>query len=155
VEDGVEVEYLRDVYRMSWQGQSYVVKGDFTEAVLRADIDGRRCHATAVIDANALYIVFEKRCEEFIAIDPRASARGDSEDHAGLLAPMPGRIVALLADSGATVAKGAPLLVMEAMKMEHTVTAPAAGIVTAFRCAVGDQVARGAALIDFESNEPE
>ena len=46
--------------------------------------------------------------------------------------------------------KGAPLLILEAMKMEHTITAPAAGTVKGFRYAVGDQVGDGAELVDFE-----
>nr|WP_230371379.1 acetyl-CoA carboxylase biotin carboxyl carrier protein subunit [Paludibacterium denitrificans] len=45
---------------------------------------------------------------------------------------MPGRVVALVAAAGASVSKGAPLLIVEAMKMEHTVTAPADGVVKAF-----------------------
>ena len=53
-------------------------------------------------------------------------------------------------DAGATVDKGAPLLILEAMKMEHTITAPAAGTVKGFFYAVGDQVGDGAVLVDFE-----
>ena len=62
---------------------------------------------------------------------------------------MPGRITALLAEPG-KVEKGAPLLIMEAMKMEHTIRAPAAGLFKGFRYAVGDQVGEGADLVDFE-----
>ena len=64
---------------------------------------------------------------------------------------MPGKVIALLAAAGATVDKGAPLLVLEAMKMEHTITAPSAGTVKSFRYAVGDQVADGAELVEFEA----
>jgi 3-methylcrotonyl-CoA carboxylase alpha subunit len=49
------------------------------------------------------------------------------------------------------VEKGAALMVMEAMKMEHTIAAPAAGMVKAFHFAAGDQVAEGAELVDFEA----
>jgi len=62
---------------------------------------------------------------------------------------MPGRITVLLAEPG-KVEKGAPLLIMEAMKMEHTIRAPAAGLFKGFRYAVGDQVGEGADLVDFE-----
>ena len=62
---------------------------------------------------------------------------------------MPGRVTALLAEPG-RIAKGDPLLIMEAMKMEHTVRAPVDGLFKSFRCAVGDQVAEGAELVDFE-----
>ncbi len=47
--------------------------------------------------------------------------------------------------------KGAPLLVLEAMKMEHTIAAPANGVVKAFRCAPGEQVADGMELVEFEA----
>ena len=69
----------------------------------------------------------------------------------GLVAPMPGKIVALLVEIGVPVAKGTPLLVMEAMKMEHTITAPSDGKVTAFRYRPGAQVTEGTPLLDFES----
>jgi 3-methylcrotonyl-CoA carboxylase alpha subunit len=57
--------------------------------------------------------------------------------------------VALLASLGARVEKGAPLMILEAMKMEHTICAPAAGSVNAFRFEVGDQVSDGSELVDF------
>ena len=63
---------------------------------------------------------------------------------------MPGRIIAVLAEAGAEVTKGQPLIVMEAMKMEHTIKAPAEGRIGKVRYAVGDQVEDGAELIVFE-----
>nr|NDG07380.1 biotin/lipoyl-binding protein [Oxalobacteraceae bacterium] len=81
--------------------------------------------------------------------DPIAHA-GESESEGGrLTAPMPGKIVQLMVDEGASVKKGAPLLIMEAMKMEHTISAPANGKVEALHYAVGDQVAEGAQLLSF------
>ena len=58
----------------------------------------------------------------------------------GLVAPMPGKVVKVLVTEGETVASGAALVVLEAMKMEHTVRAQEAGIVRALHVAVGDQV---------------
>ena len=66
---------------------------------------------------------------------------------------MNGTIVALLAQVGALVDTGTPLLVMEAMKMEHTIRAPAPGVVQAFYYQIGELVAGGAALLDFAANE--
>ena len=68
-----------------------------------------------------------------------------------LRAPMSGKVLALVAQPGVRVEKGAPLMVMEAMKMEHTIAAPAAGVVKAFGFAVGDQVTEGAELVSFEA----
>ena len=75
----------------------------------------------------------------------------DGGSHGGsLAAPLPGKIAAVLVEPGAKVEKGAPLLVLEAMKMEHTIAAPSRGTVAAIRCRAGDQVVEGAELIDFE-----
>jgi 3-methylcrotonyl-CoA carboxylase alpha subunit len=60
----------------------------------------------------------------------------------------------VLVSAGDTVARGAPLVVLEAMKMELTLSAPAAGTVRALRCAVGDMVAEGAELVAFEPEAP-
>jgi 3-methylcrotonyl-CoA carboxylase alpha subunit len=70
---------------------------------------------------------------------------------ASLAAPMPGRVIAQLVAAGSAVRKGAPLLILEAMKMEHTLCAPANGTVRGFRAAVGEQVKEGAELIEFEA----
>ena len=64
---------------------------------------------------------------------------------------MPGKVVALLCAIGDRVRKGQPLAVMEAMKMEHSIAAPADGEVTGLPYAVGDQVAEGAELIGFKA----
>jgi 3-methylcrotonyl-CoA carboxylase alpha subunit len=76
----------------------------------------------------------------------------DAEHGEGrLTAPMPGKVIAVLVEPGAVVEKGAPLLVMEAMKMEHTIGAPAAGKVAEVLYGVGDQVADGAQLLVMEA----
>jgi len=64
---------------------------------------------------------------------------------------MPGKLIALLARSGEAVKRGQPLAVMEAMKMEHTITAPRDGTVTELLYAVGDQVLEGEELLRLEA----
>ena len=64
---------------------------------------------------------------------------------------MPGRIVATLVAPGTAVKRGAPLLVLEAMKMEHTLQAPADGVVHGYRVREGELVGDGVALLDFEA----
>ncbi len=74
------------------------------------------------------------------------------EAHAGgLMAPMPGKVVAILVETGVRVEKGATLLILEAMKMEHTIKAPDRGRVARILYRVGEQVVEGAELIDFEA----
>jgi len=67
-------------------------------------------------------------------------------------APLPGKIIDLRVKAGDKVSKGQPLLVLEAMKMEHTLAAPADGTVKTVRYAVGEQVVEGAELVEFEGD---
>jgi 3-methylcrotonyl-CoA carboxylase alpha subunit len=64
--------------------------------------------------------------------------------------PLPGKIIDLRVKAGDTVSRGQPLLVLEAMKMEHTLAAPADGTVKSVRYGVGEQVPEGAELVEFE-----
>ncbi|NHZ33208.1 acetyl/propionyl/methylcrotonyl-CoA carboxylase subunit alpha [Massilia rubra] len=83
--------------------------------------------------------------------DPMAHA-GEAEAAGGrLTAPMPGKVVAVLATKGQQVKKGDPLVIMEAMKMEHTIGAPSDGLVEEILYQVGDQVADGAPLLAFKA----
>jgi 3-methylcrotonyl-CoA carboxylase alpha subunit len=73
------------------------------------------------------------------------------ESRAGdLQAPMPGKIIAIFVAAGDAVEKDSPLLILEAMKMEHTIRAPARGRIARIHCRVGEQVGEGAELIEFE-----
>lgn len=83
--------------------------------------------------------------------DPMAHA-GEHEAAGGrLTAPMPGKVVAVMVEAGQEVKKGTPLVIMEAMKMEHTIAAPGDGLVEEVLYAVGDQVADGAPLLAFKA----
>ena len=79
---------------------------------------------------------------------------GDLAAGSHLRAPMPGRVVGLLAQPGTHVERGAPLLVLEAMKMEHTVAAPVAGTLEAFLVEVGQQLAEGSDLAVLSPDAP-
>jgi 3-methylcrotonyl-CoA carboxylase alpha subunit len=84
-------------------------------------------------------------------MDPFASEIGDIAAEARIRSPMPGTVIRILAEPGTELAAGAPVLVLEAMKMEHTLRAPAPGRLVALNCAVGDFVQEGADLADFEA----
>ena len=76
----------------------------------------------------------------------------DSEQQSGsVIAPMPGKVVSILVEAGQAVKRGQAVLTMEAMKMEHTMTAPADGIVDDLLYRVGDQVLEGVALVKFKA----
>ena len=76
------------------------------------------------------------------------------EDAGGrLTAPMPGSVVDVLVSAGQKVDKGQPLMIIEAMKMEHTIAAPADGVVAQVLFGRGDQVKEGEQLIQFETSD--
>ncbi len=86
--------------------------------------------------------------------DPLTLAAASADEAAGgLTAPMPGKILSVMVAAGDAVTRGAPLIVMEAMKMEHTIEAPHDGTVKEVFYAVGDQVTDGVTLIDLETAE--
>lgn len=82
---------------------------------------------------------------------PRFPVPGSEIRQGSLLAPMPGSVIRLGADVGDTVAAGQPLIWLEAMKMEHTINAPAGGVLTQICVAVGQQVEVGAVLAQVET----
>jgi 3-methylcrotonyl-CoA carboxylase alpha subunit len=86
-------------------------------------------------------------------IDPFADRDDEAVAGGRLTAPMPGKIVQVLATAGETVKRGQPILILEAMKMEHTIAAPADGAVDAINYAVGELVEEGAVLIAFTAAE--
>ncbi|XKF14475.1 acetyl/propionyl/methylcrotonyl-CoA carboxylase subunit alpha [Halomonas sp. BLK-85] len=78
---------------------------------------------------------------------------GHHEAESTLTAPMHGTVVTLLVAPNQAVEKGMPLMVMEAMKMEHTMTAPADGYVAAFHFSAGDTVGQGDVLLEFAADD--
>ena len=84
-------------------------------------------------------------------IDPLAHAGEGAAAGGRLTAPMPGKLVAFLAQAGEKVKAGQPLAVMEAMKMEHTIASPRDGTVAELLYAVGDQVAEGGELLRLQA----
>ena len=115
-------------------------------------LDGRTVRGTVVRDGETFHVFTGGMHVALKYNDPLAHA-GEAEAEGGrLTAPMPGKIVALLVEKGQAVEKGAPLLIMEAMKMEHTIAAPANGIVDELLYTVGDQVAEGAQLLVFNAS---
>jgi 3-methylcrotonyl-CoA carboxylase alpha subunit len=113
-------------------------------------LDGAAVRGT-VVRAGDMFHVFTGGAHYPLNYNDPLAHAGEAEAEGGrLTAPMPGKIVAVLVEKGKTVEKGAPLLIMEAMKMEHTIAAPANGTVEDLLYAVGDQVTEGAQLLAFK-----
>jgi len=121
-------------------------------ATLALTLDHRRRHVTAVGQGAQVHVFMDGRRDVFLYVDPLAFTAVAAGGPAGLRAPMPGRVIELVATPGAKVTKGAPLLVLEAMKIEHTIVAPGAGTLRAFRVTAGEQVTEGMELVDFAAD---
>ncbi|MBZ1349945.1 acetyl/propionyl/methylcrotonyl-CoA carboxylase subunit alpha [Alcaligenaceae bacterium LF4-65] len=110
-----------------------------------------RVSGTVVRQGDRFDVFVSGKCETVTLKDPLASAGQAEADHAGsLTAPMPGKIIAIEVKAGEKVKRGQALLVMEAMKMEHTINAGVDGVVENVYFGVGEQVAEGAVLISLE-----
>ena len=114
---------------------------------LRVVLDGVRGHATVLDHGTETAVFLAGESWRLIEIDPLAAREGDDPGAGRLTAPMPGRVAQLLVAVGDPVRRGEPLMIIEAMKMEHTVAAPVDGTIEAVRFSVGDLVEEGAELI--------
>jgi 3-methylcrotonyl-CoA carboxylase alpha subunit len=113
-------------------------------------LDGVKSHIVAFIEGHELYLRTRHGRFELHWVDPFG---GETEEQTGedkIVAPLPGTVVALLAEVGATLEKGAPILTLEVMKMEQTLRAPFAGVLKKIKCEVGDIVQEGVELAEVE-----
>ena len=113
-------------------------------------LHGVKSRVFAVVEGHELYLRTRNGRFDLHWVDPFG---GDDEEQVGedkITAPLPGTVVALLAEVGAKLEKGAPILTLEVMKMEQTLRAPFAGVLKAIKCKVGDIVAEGVELAVVE-----
>ncbi|MDE3012113.1 MAG: ATP-grasp domain-containing protein [Pseudomonadota bacterium] len=115
----------------------------------RLDLDGRNFQLTIDAIGNAFMIQGEAGRSVVRVLEGWTAAAAPAEHAADLRAPLPGRVMAVLVAPGDAVCRGQPLLVLEAMKMEHTLAAPRDGRVSAILCVLEDRVAEGVRLIEF------
>ncbi|MCP1314096.1 acetyl/propionyl/methylcrotonyl-CoA carboxylase subunit alpha [Halomonas sp. 707D7] len=146
---GAQAGWTLRVQDTRFEGALSTLTGDAVAITL----DGHRRRYQAQLDGDTL-VLAEPEGETRLRWQ-----RLDALNHAGreaeasFTAPMHGTVVALLVEPGAPVEKGTPLMVMEAMKMEHTLSAPADGIVEQFRFAAGDSVGQGDVLLAFAATK--
>jgi len=113
-------------------------------------LDGARSSVVAIVEGHELYVRTRNGRFDLHWVDPFG---GDDDEQVGedrIVAPLPGTVVALLAEEGATLEKGAAILTLEVMKMEQTLRAPFAGVLKRLNCKVGDIVQEGVELAEIE-----
>jgi 3-methylcrotonyl-CoA carboxylase alpha subunit len=147
----VDIQFEAGAHRLSVGPVQVLARGTLgLDSELQAQLGERRLRAAVVASGERRHVFFAGRSWPLVLVDTlHVGGAGDDHD-GGMRAPMPGKVIALSVTPGATVEKGDPLLVLEAMKMEHTISAPRKGVVKGFHFAPGDQVSDGAELVDFE-----
>jgi 3-methylcrotonyl-CoA carboxylase alpha subunit len=140
-------------FRITAGGKSVMAAGELNGNELFADIDGYRQRVVVVPHDGKFTLFSQSGAMQFSLAQPDLG-EDDGQSAAGAFtAPMHGVVIKLLAEAGAAVEKDQPLLIMEAMKMEHTICAPLDGTVKEFYFQAGEQVSGGEELLDFVVSE--
>jgi 3-methylcrotonyl-CoA carboxylase alpha subunit len=151
----IEVVYRR---RGGWKialanGASFEAQGELAgDGQLSGIIGDEKASAIWLRTDNEIQLFTKDGTRRFAIVDPLHDAEGAEVSGGPLVAPMPGRVISLLVDPGTHVEANEPVIVLEAMKMEHTLRAPSSGTVVSFRFAAGEQVDEGAELVDFRAD---
>lgn len=150
----VTVHYRTDGYQFDLPDGPLQVRGSIDGVNdLCADLGGLRCRATVVRQGLEINIIHAGQAHMLILEDDNLQSTTQEGGGNLLTAPMPGKIVAVLVEEGTEVNSGTPLVVLEAMKMEHTILAPADGHVKKLPFTVGAMVSEGDELIVFSVGE--
>ncbi len=129
-------------------------RGHADGARWRLILDGRQRGLTVVETEEALVVLDETGEYRFRVVAPGAAAADEGEGDGRIVAPIPGYVRGVLVAPEALVARGQALVVMEAMKMEITLTAPFAGRVGAVSAAIGAMVEEGQELVVITPDRP-
>jgi 3-methylcrotonyl-CoA carboxylase alpha subunit len=153
--DGEQAHPVRVMFR----GQALHVRIGASEAPLSGEalpdgrllllLDKRAFRARAVHDGDDWHVFCDGQYRRLRLKAPLGGLDEDTRT-GSLAAPMPGKIIQVLAKVGTKVRKGDPLLILEAMKMEHTITAPADGVVEEVHFGAGEQVLEGVELLKLK-----
>jgi 3-methylcrotonyl-CoA carboxylase alpha subunit len=159
-----DIELTREggAWRLTFEGAAYPFSWDVSPGAspqadaydLRITLNARTSSGTVILQGDDAHVLTGGHTQRLTLCN--AGAHADQGTHLGadgLKAPMPGRIVNVAVTAGQRVSSGQALLVMEAMKMEHTIYAPADGIVQEVFYAVGDQVPEGSPLIAIDASD--
>jgi 3-methylcrotonyl-CoA carboxylase alpha subunit len=149
-EHAVRVHFSGNGMRLAVHGAEHAFEGERLGADrVSIRLDARVFEARAVRDGDDWHVFSGGDYRRLTLRE--ALPREDAEVRGGSLsAPMPGRIVQVMSRPGDAVKKGQALLILEAMKMEHTITAPADGVVKEIHFAAGEQVLEGSELVTLE-----
>ncbi|GAA0816244.1 acetyl/propionyl/methylcrotonyl-CoA carboxylase subunit alpha [Colwellia asteriadis] len=132
--------------------QKFICQGELMGENIIAVIDGHRSQTVIAQSDNSLNLYQEDGVYSFTQVVADRGQSNEASVHGGLNAPMNGTIISVLVNAGDNVTKDQPLMIMEAMKMEHTIKAPCNGTINEVFFNTGDMVDGGAALLAFSSD---
>jgi 3-methylcrotonyl-CoA carboxylase alpha subunit len=138
-------------FRITVGDKSVMAAGRLDGNELYADIDGYRQRVVVVPHDGRFTLFTQRGAMQFALAQPDFGEDAADVTAGAFAAPMPGVIVKLLVEPGVAVERDQPLLIMEAMKMEHRICAPTAGTVSEFCFNAGDSVDGGEELLRFEA----
>lgn len=142
-------------FTVSHNGGTSTMSGYIDGQTFIAIADGTRTRYSFSKDENTFGLYSQSAYFHFDVLTPDLGGDASENDDANLTAPMNGTVVATLVAVGEKVAKGTPIMIMEAMKMEHTISAPADGAVSEFFFSSGELVDGGATLLAFDKTNDE
>jgi len=148
--------YEKTGFRLALPSGDLQVSGSLlADGTLTATIGDHKLTAAVAAIGSKLVVIRAGRQVDMLQVVDDFENTGSESGAGVVVAPMPGKVIQIFAESGAVVEKGDPLIVMEAMKMEHTLVAAADGTITDIFHEIGDQVDEGTLLIniDFEGAE--
>jgi 3-methylcrotonyl-CoA carboxylase alpha subunit len=145
-------------YSITINGEIFDCQGEIlttshNDDTIVATVNGHRSQTTFNHVENTISLYRTNGVFNFTQVLPDCGQSDDDDNHGGLAAPMNGTMVSVLVKSGEQVSKGQPLVIMEAMKMEHTIKAPSNGTIDEIFFHEGDMVDGGAELLAFTAKE--
>lgn len=150
----VVAHYRRDCFLLDLPGGTVTANGTLhPDGHLRMVLDGVHQDARALQSGDQLTVAVGDQERQLIIHDPLAAGMGEELREGSLTAPMPGTVLQVMVAEGDHVEEGAALMVLEAMKMEHTIRAFASGRVDKVNFREGDQVSEGAVLLAIGAEE--
>jgi 3-methylcrotonyl-CoA carboxylase alpha subunit len=149
----VEVAYQGEKVHVTSDGAEVTCEGRLLEdGSLSAVVDGRRMVIKVHRFGDEIHMYENRTLHVLSLCDPLATSLLDESASGNLTAPMSGKILAVNTEAGVRVRTGEALVVLEAMKMEHTLAAPADLTVDQVLVAEGDQVDEGQVVVIFDDD---
>ena len=149
----VPARYQGDGFVLSLPSETVSARGRLQDdGRMTATVGERKLRAEVVRDGDDLEVFFSGRRLRVHCHDRDEPGQHEEAVSGRLVAPMPGKVISVLVGPDARVEKGQPLMIIEAMKMEHTITAPAGGTVTEVAFAEGELVSEGVELLTIEAS---